>query len=283
MTMLFNRLQNGIIIASCTLAALFTVISPPSNAAEPVLEIHIDQQIKYLSRAALLQLPEVRTVDIADDVSYHTKKQYRAVPFSMLLNARQLAQTETVQFTAADGFVANIPSTLLSSGAQPWLAIEPADKPWPPLKPGKPSAGPFYLIWLAPGKAAVSPEQWPYQIAKISETIALEKRFPQIVPKASADTLTSDAALRGMHVYIANCATCHKINGAGDAAIGPDLNTPFSPTEYFQDAFLRKLIRDPSSVRNWPQRSMSGFTVANLSDAKLNDLLTYLRQMAKQR
>ncbi|WP_228124645.1 c-type cytochrome [Glaciimonas soli] len=283
MTLLLNRLQNGMIVASCGLAVLLTLISLPGNAAEPVLEIHIGQQVKQLSSAELLKSPDVRTIEIADDVSYKRKTQYRAVPFTALISAKQLAQAETVQFTALDGFVANIPGTLLNSAAQPWLAIEPADKPWSPLKPGKPSAGPFYLVWRAPGKAAVSAEQWPYQIATITETIALEKRFPQIVPKASASDLSSKAALRGMQVYIANCSVCHKINNAGDATIGPDLNRPFSPTEYFQDAFLRKLIRDPTSVRNWPQKSMPGFTATNLSDAQLNDLLVYLQQMAKQR
>jgi hypothetical protein len=49
------------------------------------------------------------------------------------------------------------------------------------------------------------------------------------------------------------------------------------------EAFLRKLVRDPASVRNWEQRIMPGFAPSALSDAKLEDLLAYLRQMAKQR
>jgi mono/diheme cytochrome c family protein len=84
-------------------------------------------------------------------------------------------------------------------------------------------------------------------------------------------------------VFAANCAACHRINGGGDAAVGPDLNKPFSPTEYFLEPFLRKLIRDPASVRNWGQRVMPGFALPVMSDAKLDDLLAYLRQMAKQK
>jgi len=70
-----------------------------------------------------------------------------------------LPQVESLQFIARDGFVANIPSGLLAGGAQPWLAIEPADAAWPALKPGGGSAGPFYLVLRAPKKAGISPEQ----------------------------------------------------------------------------------------------------------------------------
>ena len=203
--------------------------------------------------------------------------RYQAVPLSALIGP--LSGIESVQFTALDGFVANIPGALLAGEAQPWLAVEPAGAAWPALKPGKGSAGPFYLVWLATEKAGISPEQWPYQIAKIGEAAPLEKRYPQILPKTAANSPEQ----RGLHVFVANCAACHRINGGGDAAIGPDLNQPFSPTEYFQEAFLRKLVRDPASVRNWEQRIMPGFAPSALSDARLDDLLAYLRQMAKQR
>jgi len=83
-------------------------------------------------------------------------------------------------------------------------------------------------------------------------------------------------------VYMVDCASCHPINGGGDAAVGPDLNKPHNPTEYFQEAFLRKLIRDPAAVRTWDKRIMPGFSTDALSNAQLDDLLDYLRQMARQ-
>lgn len=86
-----------------------------------------------------------------------------------------------------------------------------------------------------------------------------------------------------MLVFVTHCAACHTINGGGDAAVGPDLNQPFNPTEYFNEPFLRKLIRDPASVRNWGRRSMPGFAPTVLGEAQLDDLLAYLRQMAVQR
>lgn len=134
-------------------------------------------------------------------------------------------------------------------------------------------------MWRALEKAGISPEQWPYQIARIADAAPLEKRYPQILPK----TVANSPEQRGMRVFVTHCAACHTINGGGDAAVGPDLNRPVSPTEYFKEPFLRKLIRDPASVRNWERRTMPGFTPSVLNDAKLDDLLVYLRQMAIQR
>jgi mono/diheme cytochrome c family protein len=89
-------------------------------------------------------------------------------------------------------------------------------------------------------------------------------------------------ALRGLQVYVANCAVCHQLNGGGDASIGPDLNRPYSPVEYFHEKYLRKLIRNPASVRTWKASLMPGFTSKMISDDSLDDLLAYFRLMAAQ-
>lgn len=261
----------------CALPALAALaLLHPAGAAEPGIDLAFGAHTQHRSRSELLANPALRTIDVASDVAYQRPMRYRALPLSALMP--HAAWDGIVQFTALDGFVANIPGKLLASGGEPWLAIELADAPWPPLKPGGASAGPFYLVWLAPRKAGVSPEQWPYQIARIAQALPLEQRYPQIVPH-SADT----AVQRGLHVYAENCAACHRLNGGGDATIGPDLNQPFNPTEYFHEAFLRRLIRDPGSVRNWGNRVMPGFAPAVLSHARLDDLIAYLRQMAIQR
>ncbi|TCV89516.1 c-type cytochrome [Sulfurirhabdus autotrophica] len=269
------------ILSRLAVYALLTIILPVATnvtyAAEPSIDISFGTQKQHLTRTELLRLPALRTIKVRSDIVYKRTTSYQAIPLSALITSMPLI--ESVQFTALDGFVANIPGSLLTSEAQPWLAIEQANKGWPPLKSGSSSAGPFYLVWLAPEKAGISPEQWPYQIAKISEAAPLEKRYPQILPKTEANSPEQ----RGMHVFIANCATCHKMNGGGDAAVGPDLNIPLSPTEYFKEPFLRKLIRDPTSVRNWNRLAMPGFTPSVLSDTQLDELLSYLQQMAIQR
>lgn len=252
-----------------------------ATAAEPVLEIAHHKQVQRYSRTELLAHPALRVVEIADDVAYRRPMRFQAVPLSALLP--QLGAADSVKFTAADGFAATIPASLLqgSQDTHAWLAVEPADAPWPVLKPGNPSAGPFYLIWTAPEKMGISPEQWPYQIARITDSQPLAARFPQMLPQR---TLTKDGPeWRGWQVFSVHCAACHKINGGGDAALGPDLNRPFSPAEYFQEPFLRRLIREPAAVRDWPQRHMPGFSPQVLPEPALDDLLAYLRHMAAQR
>jgi len=256
---------------------LLTVcVAGSACAAEPSLELDIGSTQQLLTRTELLAKPEARAIDVPNDVAYHRSMHYQALPMSVLLH--DMPADANVQFTATDGFVANIPAKLLLGAGQPWLAIETDGQAWPPLKADGPNAGPFYLVWLAPEKGHVSQEQWPYQIGKISLVLPLESRYPQIQPDSKAANV-----LRGLHVYTANCSSCHPINGGGDAAVGPDLAVPHSPTEYFRRAYLRALVRDPASVRNWSQRVMPSFSTDVLSDTQLDDLLAYLKQMSKQR
>ena len=58
---------------------------------------------------------------------------------------------------------------------------------------------------------------------------------------------------------------------------------PHSPTEYFQPEYLRKYIRDPQSLRQWPQARMPGFAKSVLSEQELDALLAYLGHMAGRR
>jgi cytochrome c1 len=43
---------------------------------------------------------------------------------------------------------------------------------------------------------------------------------------------------------------------------------------------LHALIRDPKSVRTWPQQSMPGFDQSKISDADLDAVIAYLGAMA---
>jgi mono/diheme cytochrome c family protein len=55
---------------------------------------------------------------------------------------------------------------------------------------------------------------------------------------------------------------------------------PVNPTEYFTDAGLRALIRDPRSVRTWPEQRMPSFAEDDLTDEEIGLILAYLRHMA---
>lgn len=67
---------------------------------------------------------------------------------------------DRLEASAIDGFVAQIPLTLIEVGKSgcsvTWIAVEDPNHPWPKL-PGKDaSAGPFYLVWQYPERSRVS-------------------------------------------------------------------------------------------------------------------------------
>jgi mono/diheme cytochrome c family protein len=233
---------------------------------------------RRFSTEQLLARPDVREIQVPGDVSYHAAMSYRAVPLKALLEG--VPGDAHLQFVALDGFTAEIPASLVldGHGAEAWLAIEPVARPWPKLGEGKPSAGPFYLVWLHPEAGHVGPEQWPYQVAAIKVQADPAARFPAMRPAAG---LPANApARRGFAVFQRNCITCHTLNGQGDAKLGPDLNIPHSPTEYFREDMLRTLVRNPQNLRRWPQAKMPAFDAKVLSDADLDDLVAYLKHMA---
>jgi mono/diheme cytochrome c family protein len=256
------------------LIALMAISS--AHAAE--LTIDLGHGVKHVDTATLLARTDARDITVTDDVAYHKTKHYRAVPLGALLAG--LRPDDHVQFVASDGFVAEInAATILGgTGAQPWLAIEDSQHPWPPLKPGKPSAGPFYLVWTHRDNAQISPEYWPYNIATIRRLEPPASRFPAMQP---AEDLPADHPIRqGFAVFQSHCLSCHTLNGQGDARLGPDLNIPHNPTEYLSEDLLRGYIRNPQSLHLWPEAKMAGFNESALSHADLDALILYLRHMA---
>lgn len=264
------RWLTGLLLALC--ATL-------SHAA--TLTIETGHGTQALTTKQLLSRPDVRDITVPGDVSYHATTHYRAVPMRALLAG--VAADAHLQFTALDGFAAEVPASLIlsSTGAEAWLAVEPQDKPWPTLGPGKPGAGPFYLVWLHPEAGHVSPEQWPYQVASVRLLADAATRFPAMRP--AAGLAKDDPVMRGFAVFQRTCLSCHTLNGQGDAKLGPDLNIPHSPTEYLRADMLRTLVRNPQDLRHWPQVKMPGFGKDVLSDADFDDLVAYLTHMARHR
>ena len=76
------------------------------------------------------------------------------------------------------------------------------------------------------------------------------------------------------------CLTCDKLNGAGAADVGPDLNLPQNPTEYLTPQGLHDLIRNPKSLRTWPAQAMPPFPPDYLSDREIGLVIAYLKHMA---
>ena len=258
---------------------LLMVLVGPVSAAE--LTIELDHSRTTWQTAELLKHPAAQTVQIVDDVSYKRNMTYRAVPMAALLPG--LTVQNHVQAVALDGFAAEMAAAplLAQSGAQAWLAVEDPARPWPPLANGKPSAGPFYLVWTQPQASGISPEQWPFQISTIKQLKTVAERFPALLPDPAL--AADDPINQGFALFQKNCLACHRLNGAGDAQVGPDLNVPYSPTEYFGSDFLKRYIRDPQSLRHWPQAKMPAFAASVLPDAELDLLVGYLKHMAARK
>jgi mono/diheme cytochrome c family protein len=264
-------------------AVLCATLTQGVVAAERELTIVAGGRMATYAPASLLALPAATEVTIPEDVAYKREMTFRAVPVAALLAG--VGPDETIRFVANDGYVSNLPAAPLlarGDGAVAYLAIEPADAPWPALKAGESAtAGPFYVVWVRPELGGIRSGQWPYQVARIESVAPLVKRYPMLAPAAGLST--QDPIRHGFAAYEKHCSACHTLNLGGDATIGPDLNVPYNPTEYLRVDALRRLIRDPQSLRRWQAAKMPKFPTAILSDRELTDLLAYLRHMADRK
>ena len=252
-------------------------------AAEPSLTVIAGGRTAIYTAAGLLTLPTATTVTIPVDAVYATSVSFRAVPIAILLAGT--APDSEVRFLSGERVVSTQPAAPLlaqGAGALAYLAVESADAPWPPLKAtGPATAGPFHLVWVKADKSMMTPALWPMQITRIEEVQPLAKRYPMILP---ASSVPANHPIRaGFAAFQKHCLSCHTLNGGGDSAIGPDLNIPYNPTEYLRPEALRRLIRDPQSLRRWPGSKMPAFDTKTLSDRELAELLHYLRHMADRK
>ena len=252
------------------------LLGTPLSAAQ--LDLQLGENSRTWQTAELLKHPQVQTITISNDVSYKREMTYRAVPVAALLTG--IKPEDHLQAVALDGFAAELSAAPLlnAQGARAWLAIEDPARPWPALSAGKHSAGPFYLVWTDPQAGNISPEQWPFEVASIRQLAPVAQRFPVLLPDPALKA--DDPVNLGFALFQKNCLACHRLNGAGDAQFGPDLNIPFNPTEYFGADFLKRYIRDPQSLRQWPQAKMPGFSAQVLPDQDLERLVGYLKHMA---
>lgn len=260
-----------------TLIALGALLlSLPLSAAQ--LDLQLGANSRTWQTEELLKRPQLQTLTINNDVSYKKDMTYQAVPLAALLKG--VKPEDHLQAVALDGFAAELAAAPLlnKDGARAWLAIEDPAQPWPPLSAGKHSAGPFYLVWTDPQAGNISPEQWPFEVASIKLMAPVAQRFPALLPDPALKA--DDPVNKGFALFQKNCLACHRLNGAGDAQFGPDLNIPYSPTEYFAADFLKRYIRDPQSLRQWPQAKMPGFSEEVLPDGDLEMLVGYLKHMA---
>ena len=254
-------------------------------AAQPTIELAIGSKTESFTPGALLARPDAAEIHVPRDVAYGTSTTYRAVPLADLLDGAAIPADSVLEARATDGFAAQLPMDLVRNRdpakAVAWLAVEDTAQPWPKL-PGKPvSAGPFYLVWLGSAAASVRSEQWPYQIARLATQPSPSARWPALAVDPALPA--TDPIRAGHSLFVTQCLACHRLNHAGSANTGPDLNVPMNPVEYFQRTALHRYIRNPASVRDWAGRTMPAFPPDQLSDREIDLIIAYLGYMAQRK
>jgi mono/diheme cytochrome c family protein len=254
-----------------------------AQAAEATLAIVADKQRLVFSQSQLLSRRDIQTISVADSVYQQRFTRFKAIPVANLFTGLTIPDLAVVQCNGEDGFSVTLEKTRLFStdpgASKAYLAIEDPKSPWPDLLGKTTSAGPFYLVWTNPRASAIGREEWPFKIASFAILSNPRSVFPRIYPAEDA----AQNVQNGLKSFLKNCFACHKMNGEGGGSIGPDLNLPMNPTQYFEAKALASYIRDPASVRTWPGMGMRGFSEAAIPDAELADLIAYLAYMSKRR
>jgi mono/diheme cytochrome c family protein len=251
-------------------------------ADEATVTVTVANETRSLTRGELLARPDAATIAVARDVTYRVPMTYRAVPVASLFAGMTLPPDSVIEAVTLDGFIAQLPPDLLLNADQDkavaWLAVEPADHPWPPIPKKDASAGPFYIVWTGAAVGAIRSEQWPYQVAKLISQPSPTARWPALAVDAALPA--TDPVRAGQALFAVQCLPCHRLNGAGASDVGPDLNLPQNPTEYFTPQGLHDLIRNPRAVRSWPAMAMPSFSPDYLSDREIELIVDYLKHMA---
>lgn len=276
------------LLACLATAALLGLAAPTAAAADATTLTIVDAKgaSHAFPRDTLLAHPDATTVTVTGDPSYGAAAPaFRAIPLTRVMAGLPVEGADILKATALDGFVAQLPAARVLSedpaGPVAYLAVEDPAQPWPKFKDKDYGAGPFYLVWRNAEKGRIGPEFWPYQTIRLELTESVAKRYPKILV---SESLAADhPARRGQALFVDNCFTCHKMNGAGEATVGPDLNLPMNPTEYFQPAVLPRYIRDPASVRVWDDQKMPPVSPDILKDSDIADIVAYLGHMAGRR
>ena len=226
-------------------------------------------------------LPEAQTVEVKDDPVFFKAKSYRAISLQTVLDqflpaykSLNLKETQIV-FECEDGYN---PSMSLEKilNKKAYLAISDVDAPkgqdWVNPKKGdhEMKIAPFYVVYTdVPAKDVTF--KWPYNLVKISLSAA-SKELAVLFPK------DDDTQVKGFELFKVNCLTCHSLNKVG-GKMGPELNYPKSVTEYWQVDQIKQFVKAPTSFRNECKMP----AVTHLTDKELDEIVNYLKYMAKHK
>lgn len=227
-------------------------------------------------------LPAPVPVTVTKDSVYDTEKRFLAVPLdavfrSMETLAKHRAEGAEAHFHAADGYTVTIPWHLLDRHRAA-LAVRDLDlsegRDWLPFRQGRNQAvpAPFYLVWPA-GTDAVPERYWPYQLVAISIR-------PFGAAFGAARPRGDDPEIReGFKIFRDICMACHSVNLVG-GTVGPELNVPMNPTEYWRLELLPKYIRNAPAFH---ARSRMPSLVDQLTAENVTAVMSYLTHMREHK
>ncbi len=211
----------------------------------------------------------------AFDPYYARDKSWHAIPIAPLVRSvfgddAKLRELDFV-LIARDGYtIPLVGEKLLEPGG--YIAFADADVPaWEPIGPQRAHPGPFYVVWSKDSQRSLETHPRPWQLVSV-EIKPFETTYPHTFPRGA-----SASAARGFRTFRAICIHCHAMNREG-GRVGPELNVPQSIVEYRPEAQIRAYIRDPKTFRygNMPAH-------ASLTDADLDDLISYFKAMKAQK
>jgi len=182
----------------------FLLLPGLAQAGEPMITVTVGNDTRSFTRSELLARPDATTIEVARDVTYRVPMAYRAVPVASLLAGMTLPPDTVIEAVALNGFIAQLPPDLLLNTderkAVAWLAIEPAEHPWPLIPREDMSAGPFYIVWTGAEVGSIRSEQWPYQMAKLVSQPSPLSRWPALA--VSSALPATDPARAGQALFI---------------------------------------------------------------------------------
>ena len=73
---------------------------------------------------------------------------------------------------------------------------------------------------------------------------------------------------------------CHRMKGAGQGEVGPDLGQPMNVTTYMTPSGITRGDPGPEGRAHLAEQQMVGFDAKSLPDAEVDALIAFLAHMA---
>lgn len=212
--------------------------------------------------------------------AYPDKKfDLTAIKLRSLFDSLRITPKGSIKIIAKDNFYAYVTNKELNNSerlkATPYLVVQENNKLWPKINGNYEAVGSFSLIWIGVNAKDVSREKW---VRNISTIDILEKSVEPELKNAVPVNL-DNRQKKGYKIFTDNCAGCHSLNLKGQLNIGPDLNFPMNPLEYYSESVFKSYIRDPQSIRYYKNAKMEGFGKELISEQELNDLISFMNLM----